>query len=63
MYILTVVLFQSLLFWISHFDTARVAIAIEKIGFQSLLFWISHFDNLKLTAQGPDFVSILVVLD
>ena len=59
-----VVLFQSLLYWISHCGLEFLGAAIGIKLFQSLLYWISHcgwHDRLYLLRQR--LVSILVVLD
>ena len=37
-------LFQSLLWWICHFDLKQYKQREREIGFQSLLWWICHFD-------------------
>ena len=58
-------MFQSLLFWISHFGLiiGLLPILID-LMFQSLLFWISHFGiHTDLPWRGSRKVSILVVLD
>ena len=39
--------FQSLLWWICHFDTGERNPMLRSDTFQSLLWWICHFDNHK----------------
>ena len=57
--------FQSLLYWIGHSDSAGVTVGWKTLGmFQSLLYWIGHSDKCPARCCSPmSDVSILVVLD
>ena len=57
-------MFQSLLWWICHFDLSLWLYLLRMALFQSLLWWICHFDQLWWgQIYSVCTVSILVMMD
>ena len=47
--------FQSLLWWICHFDGVDAETIAFQLEFQSLLWWICHFDSPHQNIVAPNF--------
>ena len=43
-------MFQSLFWWICHFDRMTLFSKLGEVEFQSLFWWICHFDSQRLVA-------------